>query len=326
MLITTIVMMLVLAVALTTSSLAWFSATQQSVTANSGKFVASTTSSTNVNIAISKKMSAFTKSVNLDADVTGLKPVCPQTAFTSADNVNSIVFQTAQTSGVYLKPSTITAIREVPSGPESSVMVPSPLVLNNTAAADSDANDSTDYYYLDTVFLVNYDDITNLKGLKLTMNMKRTMTGDAAGSAETAVPVAILRVARGSGSKNGTGTWTTVDYVVIVFDTGNGKYLAKDLLAMKETAENDDSLKLTANDRNTDGQQATALSDNENYNLTASKEFIFAENEEGGLKKSGDEYARIDILMWFDGATLDRETANTIAAFELVIEGIRYNA
>jgi flagellar basal body-associated protein FliL len=52
MFITTIVMMLVLAIALTTSSLAWFSSSQGSVTANAAEFTAGTADGTSVNLKI----------------------------------------------------------------------------------------------------------------------------------------------------------------------------------------------------------------------------------------------------------------------------------
>lgn len=73
MLITTIVMMLVLAVALTTSSLAWFSASQANVTATGGQFTAET-AGTAANIGVANSINA-----------TNWKSTSPMEVFSESD-------------------------------------------------------------------------------------------------------------------------------------------------------------------------------------------------------------------------------------------------
>ena len=107
MLITTIVMMLVLAVALTTSSLAWFSASQATVTASGGSFTASTSNKV-VALGISKSNGDFGDSITFaDLAKTEMQPLCMTTelktaldtpATTVADaqalNLNSVLVKT----------------------------------------------------------------------------------------------------------------------------------------------------------------------------------------------------------------------------------------
>lgn len=85
MLITTIVMMLVLAVALTTSSLAWFSASQATVTATGGTFSASAAgSAANIGLATSAESSNWANTAPMTNNVaSGLVPLCAISELTS---------------------------------------------------------------------------------------------------------------------------------------------------------------------------------------------------------------------------------------------------
>lgn len=82
MLITTIVMMLVLAVALTTSSLAWFTASQATVSATGGTFTATTAgSATNIGLAQATdgEWASTMAMINpLPESMPKLNPLCPQ--------------------------------------------------------------------------------------------------------------------------------------------------------------------------------------------------------------------------------------------------------
>ncbi len=110
MLITTIVMMLVLAVALTTSSLAWFTASQATVTATGGTFTASTAgSATNIGLAQATDGEwASTIAMLTPSASTKLMPLCPQAeigrkltaegslAYTNVSDVEAIVLNGAR--------------------------------------------------------------------------------------------------------------------------------------------------------------------------------------------------------------------------------------
>lgn len=96
MFITTIVMMLVLAVALTTSSLAWFSASNASVTASSATFKAQAASS-NVNLKISKTPNSWGNSIKLASGNTegSMDPLIPTAALVPTYSDGNYIWNSA---------------------------------------------------------------------------------------------------------------------------------------------------------------------------------------------------------------------------------------
>lgn len=315
MLITTIVMMLVLAVALTTSSLAWFSAAQASVTASGGQFTASAAKTNNVNIAISKTLDNYGKEVAMDqyTDLLPLNPIAP-----IGETDNTITFCTAETLGAFIEPGSIKKYEEFNLNASQG----------NEDTNTSDPLNGKPYY--DTIFLVNYDDTNPLKGMKLTFNAKIQGRTEGAG---VAVPVAAVRVAR---SSNGTD-WTEVKTVVIVFDTVSNRYLAYDLFEkLKDLPQSDSKLKTSVVSRTNTAMDAeiggvpysgvgniVVQAGSEGWTHTAVATFDFdTENAGTGLAAKGDEIARIDICMWYDGSSLTTNSHSTTTTFDLKIEGV----
>ena len=82
MFITTIVMTLVLAIALTTSSLAWFSSANMTVTAQAAEFTAASANSANVSLKISRTTGSFSNSIALTSKE-NLQPAIPVKALVS---------------------------------------------------------------------------------------------------------------------------------------------------------------------------------------------------------------------------------------------------
>ena len=124
MLITTIVMMLVLAVALTTSSLAWFSASQATVTASGGSFTASTSNNV-VALGISMTNGDFGDSISFaDLAKTEMKPLCMTTELKRALDTSDTTVAAAQ--ALFLNSVLVKTVNGVESfltknGEESSV-------------------------------------------------------------------------------------------------------------------------------------------------------------------------------------------------------------
>lgn len=101
MFITTIVMMLVLAVALTTSSLAWFSSANTSVTAQSATFTATSSGDSNVNLKISNSTESWGNTISLTsaADRT-MVGMIPQTALVASTTLGENAYTAPTFTGV----------------------------------------------------------------------------------------------------------------------------------------------------------------------------------------------------------------------------------
>ena len=298
MLITSIVMVVVLAVALTTSSLAWFSATQSTVTAESGEFTAATTKSGNVNIAISKSLSSFKDKVQLDRQTTTLIPVCLNSDLaTLLNNASTIKFDTAKVQNEYFQPTSINQ----------------KTILLDTANGAVNSAESTDFYYYDSIYLVNYDATSALKKINITVSGSLTK---GEGIDALATPVAIIRLtSRGISTDE---SWANQQYVVLCLD-GSGNYTVCDLFTHK--AENDDNMY-------SDTYLAASCKKETNYGINTVT--YTAENgkfsssisfDNVNLAAGGKGFAKIDILMWLDGNTLDATTQKMVTNFALEITG-----
>lgn len=159
MLITTIVMMLVLAVALTTSSLAWFSASQATVTASGGSFTASTSNNV-VALGISKTNGAFGDSISFTAK-TEMKPLCMTSelkakldAYGSEPAVNVTDVENLNLNSVFVK--TVNGVESflTKNGEESSV---------STVTLES--------VKLSSVYVTNLEQGAVVKDLKVNVNV-----------------------------------------------------------------------------------------------------------------------------------------------------------
>lgn len=307
MLITAIVMVVVLAVALTTSSLAWFSATQNDVTAANGTFTAATQSAENVNIAISKTTSGYAASCDLDKPNISLMPVALKSKL-NFDTESKISFNSAKVTGSYFDPS------------ESMISDSGDINLNDNDGS-TDAANSDAYAYRDTVYLVNYDSQNALS--KLTIKLDTTLT--AAAEKTLPIPVVLLKVSRGTvGSSRGTvGSWTNVGYIVFVLDsTANpsANYTVYDFVTnMKGKTPLSAEVSTSIVNRVTGSTNATGTlaTKNADGSFTASNNFTFG----NGLGVNATEICKIDVVMWFDGEALSSGSQGAAASFNLTFTG-----
>lgn len=309
MLITAIVMVVVLAVALTTSSLAWFSATQNNVTASGGSFTASTgSSSSNVNISLSRDMTSWKNGISLLGQGIDMLPVCvnkPNESAVFEGDFNSFKLDTGRTVNAYFKPDTI-AQQEV--------------LLDNTF--DSEGNfipkesSNNAHYYQDAILLVN-NETAILKNLDI--GIKTTITRIAE-SAEFATPVAMIRVSKlGSDKKS----WTQLDSNVLVLNEINGKYIVYDLFSLYEANSDfdyliDDYSINNATNSTQSSSYSPSISSSDNLEMTADGVITLSLGDEG---LSVNDIVKIDIVMWYDGNGLSTYSQKTITNFDLTITG-----
>ncbi len=309
MLITAIVMVVVLAVALTTSSLAWFSATQNNVTASGGSFTASTgSSSSNVNISLSRDMTSWKNGISLLDQGIDMLPVCvnkPNESAVFEGDFNSFKLDTGRTVNAYFKPDTI-AQQEV--------------LLDNTF--DSEGNfipkesSNNAHYYQDAILLVN-NETAILKNLDIEI---KTTIRRIAESAEFATPVAMIRVSKlGSDKKS----WTQLDSNVLVLNEINGKYIVYDLFSLYEANSDfdyliDDYSINNATNSTQSSSYSPSISDSDNLEMTADGVITLSLGDEG---LSVNDIVKIDIVMWYDGNGLSTYSQKTITNFDLTITG-----
>lgn len=300
MLITAIVMVVVLAVALTTSSLAWFSATQNDVTAANGTFTAATQSAENVNIAISKTTSGYAASCNLDKANIALMPVALKSQL-NFETESKISFNSAKVTGSHFDPS------------EEMISNSGDIDLNDDDGSTDEAKSNT-YAYRDTVYLVNYDSQNALS--KLTIKLDTTLT--AVEGKTLPIPVVLLKVSRGS-----VGSWTNVGYIVFVLDSTaspSANYTVYDFVTNMQgktpLSEEVSTSKVNrvAGSTNALGTLATK---NKDGSFTASNDFTF----ENGLGVNATEICKIDVVMWFDGEALSSGSQGAAASFNLTFTG-----
>lgn len=309
MLITAIVMVVVLAVALTTSSLAWFSATQNNVTASGGSFTASTgSSSSNVNISLSRDMTSWKNGISLLEQGIDMLPVCvnkPSESAVFEGDFNSFKLDTGRTVNAYFKPDTI-AQQEV--------------LLDNTF--DSEGNfipkesSNNAHYYQDAILLVN-NETAILKNLDIEI---KTTIKRIAESAEFATPVAMIRVSKlGSDKKS----WTQLDSNVLVLNEINGKYIVYDLFSLYEANSDfdyliDDYSINNATNSTQSSSYSPSISSSDNLEMTADGVITLSLGDEG---LSVNDIVKIDIVMWYDGNGLSTYSQKTITNFDLTITG-----
>lgn len=300
MLITAIVMVVVLAVALTTSSLAWFSATQNDVTAANGTFTAATQSAENVNIAISKTTSGYAASCDLDKANISLMPVALKSQL-NFDTESKISFNSAKVTGSHFDPS------------ENMISVSGDINLNDDDGS-TDAAKSNAYAYRDTVYLVNYDSQNALA--KLTIKLDTTLT--AAAEKTLPIPVVLLKVSRGT-----VGSWTNVGYIVFVLDSTtnpSANYTVYDFVTNmqgKTPLSKEVSTSIVNRVTGSTNATGTLATKNEDGSFTASNDFIF----EKGLAVNATEICKIDVVMWFDGEALSSGSQGAAASFNLTFTG-----
>lgn len=316
MLITAIVMVVVLAVALTTSSLAWFSATQSNVTASGGSFTASTATGSGVNIAISKSLEGFSNSVELDkaSKTQAMLPLCLNTALTTslAEDDPIVKFDTAEVNNAFFQKKSIQSydfkldyVNTISETGENKVAV-------------TPKNTSKPFYY-DAIYLVNYDQSNELRSISLSLDCTLSKGSN---TDNLAFPVAMIRISRSGTGKN---EWTEVEHFVLVLDTKNsGTYTIHDLRSLKTNESvkdySDELLTSKALPVNYDVEPVTVDETSKIFVENISIDFT-NNGADNGLAVAGGEFAKIDILMWFDGNGLNASSQQTIANFNIKIDG-----
>ncbi len=309
MLITAIVMVVVLAVALTTSSLAWFSATQNNVTASGGSFTASTATGSGVNIAISNDMVSFKSNINLDKPATAMIPMCVNSKIADtlggSDLSKQIMLDTAEVNNNYFKESTIYGYDIKLDYTDGNKVIASTLA-------------STNQYYYDAIYLTNYDQSNALD--TITLNLSGTIShADGSKSIDLASPIALIRVSRSGNGEN----WSQVGFFVIVLD-GSQNYTVYDLRSLDGSADYSDDLLTTKALPSNDNTHTDIITNkiNDAIEFTAKDiVFNFASGNLSGLAAGGNEIAKIDILMWFDGNGLNSSSQQTKVEFDIEIKG-----
>lgn len=309
MLITAIVMVVVLAVALTTSSLAWFSATQNNVTASGGSFTASTATGKNVNIAISDTIKRNgSSSMTLATPSIKMAPACLNQKLSetlmSEDNSNAqIKLDTAQINRLHFKAADI----------KQEVLTLD--VADSEGIADTNIS-SGELYYYDAIYIQNNDEVNLLDKITVTIESKIEQNVD---STKSATPVALLRLSR-SGETN--DSWTQVDCFVAVLD-GSGNYTVYDLNSLKGLEEYSEGLRTSLAKKETiECVVPTIPKETDNTKNISSYTFDFTKDGSvDGLAAGCEEWAKLDILMWFDGCTLDASSQQTLVNFDIKIEG-----
>lgn len=309
MLITAIVMVVVLAVALTTSSLAWFSATQSNVTASGGSFTASTATGSGVNIAISNDMVSFKSKINLDKLDTALIPMCVNTSLTTSlegtDLSKQVMLDTAEVNNNYFKESTINTCDVKLDYTDGNRVIASTLA-------------STKHYYYDAIYLVNYDQSNTLDSI--TLNLSGNISHEAGSKAtEYATPVSLIRVSRSGNGEN----WSQVNFFVVVLD-GSNAYTVYDLRSLDGSADYSEDLLTAKATTSIENIHSTVATKAEGFMTFEANEMVFDFSNGGegtGLAAGGTEFAKIDILMWFDGNGLNSNSQQTKVEFNVEIKG-----
>lgn len=206
MFITTIVMMLVLAVALTTSSLAWFSSANISVTASSATFYARTNAGSNVSLKISRTTGTWLTSIPLvgGSDSGSMVGVIPTKALVpTVDTAPTFTGLTNQDNS----PRAVTwadykwdgnmVFNSAKINNETSKFVITAAGTPNevtTIGADGFTKTGSAGVYYDNFFIYNADKIADINALtfSLTDDTALTTTGDQAADTASRAYVAII--------------------------------------------------------------------------------------------------------------------------------------
>ena len=296
MLITAIVMVVVLAVALTTSSLAWFSASQNDVTATGGSFKAAKTSSDNVNIAISDTLGNFRSTGSLSTKTGPLLPACPTAQINTFPS--EMIFNSRRVIGGNFSMDA--------NGLENET-----INFDVDKGGETVTSDDAQFYYQDALYVVNYDDTTAVNSITLNIESKVT----AATGFEKATPFMLVRLAKRSAVTD--SPWSEVGYNVVKLDTTADGYIAYDFADLTASADVKQSSQTQANiEANRFPAVVSTAETKENFDLVASLTFSNL-----ALAVSAGEYLKIDIVMWFDGAALNASTQQTNVAFMMTVTG-----
>lgn len=310
MLITAIVMVVVLAVALTTSSLAWFSATQNNVTASGGSFTASTGSSaSNVNISLSRDMSSWKNGIALLQQSTEMLPVCVNKPTENAvfeGDFDSFKLDTGKTVNAYFKPDTI-AQQEV--------------LLDNTFDGENyipKGNSNQSHYYQDAILLIN-NETAVLRNLEFAIKTTITKTSE---TAEFANPIALIRVSKLDSANK---SWTQLDAEVITLSEVNGRYIVYDLYSLYNANSDFDYLidnyaiiNATTSTQSSSYNPTVSAPTDDGLKMTSNGTITLSLGDDGLSNK---DIVKIDIVMWYDGNGLNTYSQNTVTEFDLTITG-----
>lgn len=295
MLITSIVMVVVLVVALTTSSLAWFSATQNDVTANSGSFNAAATTGSNINIAISDELGSFRSSVNFANKNTKMIPSCPTEAITNFPT--TLVMNSRQVINDRFA-------MDYQEGPRT-------ITFDKTDGSATDTSNDSDLYYQDALYVVNYDDVSIVENFTLKIDSSVT----AASNYNPATPVMLVRLSKRGENET---TWSSVGHKVLVL-AEEGGYCAYDFSQLTSSGNDSKISSITTADvqSNNTGTNITPVTDSDaTYKQTASLDFTGV-----NLAPVHGEYLKIDIVIWFDGNALTASTQQTSVQFMITVTG-----
>lgn len=177
MFITTIVMMLVLAVALTTSSLAWFSASNASVTAAAATFKAKAASS-NINLKIAKTTGSWGNTINLaSGDLTSgtMEALIPTEALVPTYGDGYVWNPAIKLNGAKV-------------GSESNFIIDSANPVSNPEVIRGASNG----YYYDYFYIHNADSQTPINKLNFKVTSKTSVEEGSGDTACRAYAIMIL--------------------------------------------------------------------------------------------------------------------------------------
>lgn len=285
MLITTIVMMLVLAVALTTSSLAWFSASQATVTANNGTFTAKTAGSA-ANIGVASALDATNWKSSADMTVTGSNALVPLCAIAALPQNLTADLEKAKTLADIADAELLNGANFLNDGSVQWF----PLNTGNELykkALSSQANS--------VIFAKNLDNNgTNVTTLKVTL----TITSDTVNAAAPNFYIVLS-----------TGDGTSVLRTAVISKV-NG-YVAFDFSSASSSESN--PLLLSAVDSDANRQTADIVSIENTQNASQSVTFTNLEWTPGTV------YA-VHVYAWYEGETLDVTTDGCTHEYKLDLE------
>lgn len=319
MLITSIVMVVVLAVALTTSSLAWFSAAQPTVSANDGTFTAETAGDSNVNIAIGTDLNSFKSSVSL-AKILNTNTLSPAalrvTSDISGDDVaaklktllsgSSLNFDTARIGGGYFKPDTH----------KTGSITLDPAAEGGKLTANNQESVSGIVYY-DSLYLVNNDETFDVSSLKFILSGSLTKTDEDKSLAKT---VAILRISRANSDAT---TWTYFTHNIFVIGGDGNTISVGDMSGVKGGTMYEDTTQVSRliSQVGADTKVNTTVNASNNLLSDFSSEWAVNFTTDNYFKAAQGEYLKIDVIMWFDGDELKSSTDGLKIDFNIKIEG-----
>ncbi|MBQ7653125.1 MAG: hypothetical protein IJS93_01990 [Clostridia bacterium] len=243
MFITTIVMMLVLAVALTTSSLAWFSSANTAVTASAATFTATSSGDSNVNLKISDSTGSWGNQIALTSaagrSMIGMIPQSALVATTgTAPTFTGVTVNGAHVDvvhGNYVWPARM-SFNSAKIGDESNFVIEADAAGNDVNGDPSTStNKVSDYsnvavngsagYYYDEFYLHNADaqSVINTLNFQVRGSLSKITGAEAEGSDYTcngyAAFIVFDAVAVAVGETVPTNALESAGYTVIAYGT-----------------------------------------------------------------------------------------------------------